>query len=184
MTLVELMISVALGLALMAGAITLFQQNKQTYNFQESIARLQENGRFALDMITRDIRSLGYSGCLSRNLKINNRLNNSGNVPFDFESGINGFDAQAGSWSPSVGADVTGIVGVTLLAGRDVLVTKGASGCYSETTGSVSSGASAVKVAVGSTCLGAGDIVMVSNCEVATIASVSAYTAATGTVQL
>lgn len=74
-SLVELMIAVTLGLLLMAGVGHIFLGSKQTYRMQEGMSRVQENGRFALGFLSRDIRMAGYVGC-SRNVgTINNTLN-------------------------------------------------------------------------------------------------------------
>lgn len=63
LTLVELMVSLVLSLVLMLGAMQLFSSSKQTYQLSDSLARVQENGRFALDLIVRDLRLGGYTGC-------------------------------------------------------------------------------------------------------------------------
>lgn len=61
-TLVELMVSMTIGLFLTAGAIYLFQQSKDSYRSADSLARLQENARFALDTIEPDIRLTWFYG--------------------------------------------------------------------------------------------------------------------------
>jgi type IV pilus assembly protein PilW len=64
-TLIELMIALLIGVFLMAGVIQIFLSAKQAYRLQENLSRLQENGRFAMDILTKDIRMAGYAGCLS-----------------------------------------------------------------------------------------------------------------------
>ena len=59
-TLIELMIAMLIGVFLMAGVIQIFLSAKQAYRLQENLSRLQENGRFAMDIITKDIRQAGY----------------------------------------------------------------------------------------------------------------------------
>lgn len=61
LTLVELMVSLVLSLVLAAGMIQLFIGTKQTYRFYDALSRIQENGRFALDSMSGDIRMAGYS---------------------------------------------------------------------------------------------------------------------------
>ena len=54
-TIVELLIALALGLTL-SGAITkIYLQNNASLQQDEQIARLQENARYALKMLTREI---------------------------------------------------------------------------------------------------------------------------------
>jgi hypothetical protein len=62
LTLVELMVSIVVGLLLIAGVIQVYLSSKQSYNAQVQLARMQETGRFATDLITRDLRRAGYWG--------------------------------------------------------------------------------------------------------------------------
>jgi type IV pilus assembly protein PilW len=62
MTLIELMVALAIGAFLMIGAITVFMQSRTTFRVTESLARMQENGRFALDLIEADTRMAHYWG--------------------------------------------------------------------------------------------------------------------------
>lgn len=61
-SLIELLIAVVVGLILLGGLIQIYLSTKQGYNAQEQLARMQEGGRFALDLITRDLRRTGYWG--------------------------------------------------------------------------------------------------------------------------
>jgi len=65
LTLIEIMVALVVSLILIAGVIQIFVGTKQTYRFQDSLARVQENGRFALETINRDSRLAGYAGCTS-----------------------------------------------------------------------------------------------------------------------
>jgi type IV pilus assembly protein PilW len=62
LTLVELMVALVMGLILLAGLATVLIANKKTYRHQDALARLQENGRFAISILERDIRSAGNTG--------------------------------------------------------------------------------------------------------------------------
>lgn len=73
LTLIELMVSLAIGLFLMLGAMTVYLQSRQTFQVNESVARLQENGRFALDAMEPDIRMGHYWGLTTRTNKIQGR---------------------------------------------------------------------------------------------------------------
>ncbi len=65
MTLVEIMIALAISMVLLTGVLQIMISSKQTYRIQEGTARLQENGRFATQFISEDLRMAGYSGCSS-----------------------------------------------------------------------------------------------------------------------
>jgi len=56
------MIAVVIGLILIGGLIQVYLSSKQSYNAQEQLARMQESGRCAMDLITRDLRRAGYTG--------------------------------------------------------------------------------------------------------------------------
>lgn len=60
LTLVELMVALLIGLVIMWGVAKVFISNRQTYATQEGMARLQENGQYALNFITRHVRQAGY----------------------------------------------------------------------------------------------------------------------------
>jgi len=71
MTLIELMVSMLIGLFLMLGAVTVYNQGRQNYTVNESVARLQENLRFALDVLEPDIRLAGFWGMHSEDTGVN-----------------------------------------------------------------------------------------------------------------
>lgn len=62
-TIIEIMVALALSLTILAGVMHIFLNNKQTYRVQEAFARLQENGRFAMQFLAKDLRMAGYVGC-------------------------------------------------------------------------------------------------------------------------
>ncbi len=61
-SLVELMVAVALGLILLAGLFTLFLTNSRSYREIDNATRQIENGRYAIQLLTDDIRMAGYYG--------------------------------------------------------------------------------------------------------------------------
>lgn len=62
LTLVELMLAMLIGLFLMLGTLTVFQQSRSNFRVADSVARLQENARFALDVMEPDIRLASFWG--------------------------------------------------------------------------------------------------------------------------
>jgi len=69
-SLVELLIAMALSAILLVGVVSIYANSKQTYNVQEGQSRLQENARFAMDRLSKEISSAGYMGCLPANIPI------------------------------------------------------------------------------------------------------------------
>ena len=63
-SLIELMIAMVLGLLLTLGVTQVYLSSSDTYRLTNGLARIQENARFAADMLGRDIREAGGNGCL------------------------------------------------------------------------------------------------------------------------
>ncbi|MES1262920.1 MAG: prepilin-type N-terminal cleavage/methylation domain-containing protein, partial [Peristeroidobacter soli] len=103
-SLVELMVSITIGLILLAGVVSIFVSSRVTFSTNERTARLQENGRVALDLITHDLRSAGYQGC-SRGVPYNNLLiNATTNQLWNYIVPVYGSEADgAGAWAPALG---------------------------------------------------------------------------------
>ena len=62
MTLIELMVSMTIGLFLTWGAFQVYLQSKSNYRAAEVMTRLQENARFALETLEPDLRLAGFWG--------------------------------------------------------------------------------------------------------------------------
>lgn len=59
-TLVELMIAITLGLVILLAVGSIYLGSRQTFRMQEENARLQETGRYALEVMGRSIRQAGF----------------------------------------------------------------------------------------------------------------------------
>ncbi len=64
LSLIEIMVALVISLFLLGGIIQVYMGNKSAYGFSDAISRIQENGRFALDTITSDVRMAGFMGCM------------------------------------------------------------------------------------------------------------------------
>ncbi len=73
LTMVELLVALAIGSFLMIGAVQIYNQSRQAFVINESIARVQETAQFALDTIERDMRMASNWGRSSRALSIEGR---------------------------------------------------------------------------------------------------------------
>ena len=65
LTLIELMISVAIGLVFILGAVNFLVSGHQSFRAQNSGSRIQENARFALDILKEHVRMAGYNDATS-----------------------------------------------------------------------------------------------------------------------
>lgn len=119
-TLVEILIAMLIGAFLIGGVLQIFLNTRQTYRMQEALSRLQENGRFALDFLSKDIRMAGFFGCSSRSFDIanvENELKDPSNFAWDITTPVQGFD--------DVSAGFTTVANV--VPGTDVIVLRGLS---------------------------------------------------------
>lgn len=73
MTLVELMVALAIGSFLIVGAVQVYNQSRQAYVINDSIARVQETAQFAMDTIEADLRMASNYGRNSRGDNIESR---------------------------------------------------------------------------------------------------------------
>ena len=148
LTLVELMIALVLGSMLMIGAVQLFSGMRSAYQLNEGLSRVQESGRFAVDILSQDLRMAGYMGCTSdsRNLNIgvSSDVATSDIDAFylNFTRGVEGFAANgtgpdqqtlnittlypeaagAGNWTPSLPDGLLQGDPRQPIAGSDVLI--------------------------------------------------------------
>jgi len=119
-SLVELMISITIGLILMTGVVQLFLSSRATFSTQQALSRVQETGRLGMEFLADDIRMAGYMGCMSRNLNFHNTLNNASDLQYDFGVAIEGLN--------DVGATPDAEYPATILEGTDALVVRSAGG--------------------------------------------------------
>ena len=66
-SLVELLVSMVLGIMLIAGAISIYLSTKRSYVEVEQVAALTENARFAEQIVGDSLRHIGFFGELSAN---------------------------------------------------------------------------------------------------------------------
>jgi type II secretory pathway component PulJ len=62
-SLIELMISTILGIFLLFGLVQIYLSAKKTYIAQQNITHIQENGRYAIYFLNKEIRMAGYAAC-------------------------------------------------------------------------------------------------------------------------
>lgn len=87
MSLVEVMIAMLLGLFLVGGMMQVFTSSRLTYRVHESTARMQETGRMALEVLSRDIRMADFWGCTGNVTDVVNNLDSGGTGYIDFGTG-------------------------------------------------------------------------------------------------
>lgn len=113
LSLIELLISITLGLVLMTGVVQMFLTSRTTYATQQAISRVQESGRLGTDFMAQDIRMAGYMGCALHNANIVDGLVPNTEPQVDFSVSIRGYVGGTGNNPLNVGE-----------AGTDVLVVR------------------------------------------------------------
>lgn len=65
LSLIELMVSLALGLIITLGVLNIFISARSTYTLQNTSAAMQEDARYLLSRMSQEIRMAGMFGCLA-----------------------------------------------------------------------------------------------------------------------
>jgi len=96
LTLVELMVSIAISMTVLSGVVQVLVVSKSNFITERELATLQENARFALRILTDDLRMAGYTGCSATPLRYANSIRNSTTTWFLGNTGLQGFEHEAG----------------------------------------------------------------------------------------
>ncbi|MCP4875083.1 MAG: prepilin-type N-terminal cleavage/methylation domain-containing protein [Gammaproteobacteria bacterium] len=169
-SLIEIMVALVIGLFISAAVVNIFIASKQSFRLQEATAQIQEDGRFALDIMKHTLRMAGYTGCYGELSSVGeNVLQSPTSFAWDTSNSIQGFD--------NVAANDT-IGGITdFIAGTDLLVLKGMSDGVPL---SVSSDGTEFKIDVGNNRFEAGDVLLVTSCDDASIFQATGVATASG----
>jgi type IV pilus assembly protein PilW len=73
LTMIELMVALAIGSFLIIGAVQIYNQSRQAFVINESIARVQETAQFAMDTLEADLRMASNWGRNSRPVNVEGR---------------------------------------------------------------------------------------------------------------
>ncbi len=187
LTLIELMVAMVLGLFLMGGVIQMHAANRQTSRVSEGVSRIQENARYAMAMIQREVRMAGYFGCNSET-DIKDTLNANTLFIADFKTPIEGLEATgATSWLPVIGsaqlsqgtADTNQAVG-----GSDVLTVRRVGDMPLAVVEEMPNVSAALKITAGLAPppLANDDIVIITDCTKSALLQITNYTQASGNV--
>jgi len=173
-TLVELMVATAVGLVILGGVLTVMANSKKNYSIQDSVARLQENARFAMHFINYDLRMAGYFGCSDDITEVHNQLNLSANGDSNdyfalfTDNRLEGLNAEADptneKWYPSLSTNIPD----NRVAGTDAFAVRFLDPTGIDVVQEMPTQSANLKVNQ-NTLLHEGDIVMVTDCESADV---------------
>lgn len=153
MTLVELMVAMLLGLVIIGGVVSVLLSNKRSYGANEGLAQIQEAARTAFELMARDIREAGGTGCDSAR-KMSNVLNGGTDWWQTWQS-IRGYDG--GDADPAV---TSGTAVTNRVASTDSLQLQGVDGDLVPVTSHDTVGAT-LRLNAASTPFETGDIMVV-----------------------
>lgn len=176
-SLVELMVALTIGLIILGAVSTLFVNSKQTYTTQDSLSRLQENARFAMHFLIKDLRLAGYYGCISDIApdSVYNTLNGSDfaynlQIPLEGVNTIGGTSASpTGTWYPSANTTMP----ANAIPGTDAVAIRLADSSSPIYLNVEMPNTSAVLKVSATTGISVNDIIMISDCSSADIMQVT-----------
>jgi type IV pilus assembly protein PilW len=118
MSLVELMIAMVIGLVVMLGVVQVFAASRQSYQLSEGLARVQENSRFAMDTLQRELRMAGHFGCINDQAhtiqnpgSLFSTLNASAHPSLNFMQSIQGYEATGTAPGDTIALSATPDIG-------------------------------------------------------------------------
>ncbi|MGB5832395.1 MAG: PilW family protein [Thiohalocapsa sp.] len=164
---VEVLVALIVGLVITVTVLQVYIADKQTYRAADASARLQENARFASELMATEIRMAGYQGCAGAERTMLNKLQDASSFPYNFDIAAQGFDATGtDSWTPTLDGSVSSALG-----GGDVLTIRGLFGGETAITGTTDTGncGAAPLVVADASELMQGDIAVAGNCQAATV---------------
>lgn len=96
LTLIELMISMTIGLVILGAVAYLYLGTRQTFRMAEGMSRIQENGRYAMEVLARDVRMAGYIGCGNMRNVLLNTIANPPIPDLSVANAVTGNDSDSG----------------------------------------------------------------------------------------
>lgn len=109
-SLVELLVALFISAVIFAGVINTLLASKSAYLYDEEVAYIQENSRFALDYLSRELREAGYTGgCNINSARIANSLDaDTDQADLYDTTSIEGFEGGVSVFPASFSAEIFG----------------------------------------------------------------------------
>jgi len=90
-TLIELMIAMLLGLVVIGGVVSIFIAGQRSYVTNKAIGDVQDSARIAFELMARDIRDAGMTGCNNNGRMANVLVNSTGSWFTDWNNAVHGY---------------------------------------------------------------------------------------------
>jgi type IV pilus assembly protein PilW len=178
-TLVELMISMVLGLVVIGGATGVIIANRQSYRTNEGLSQVQESARTAFELLARDVRQAGVTGCDSNGRIANVVVSQSGTSPPWWQDwfGVRGYDGNQNDSAAGFGGSAPN----NRISGTDSLQLQGLDGTGLSVVSHQPTSAQ-FQINTATTTLAPDDIVMVCDFDHAAIFKITNYNSSNRTV--
>jgi len=155
-SLVEILVALVISLFLLGGIVQVYLGNKTTFKFTNALAEIQENGRFALDSMSQDLRLSNEWGCVKFNPADTDNINNTINT-----GTFAGYNSNVHDFVGEEAVEGTNNAG---LNGSDTVTIRGGKpGQANVQSPFVLAGTPSLNVTTGSR-IGQGDFVLVTRC--------------------
>jgi type IV pilus assembly protein PilW len=162
LSLIELMVALAIGSLLVLGLVQVFAASRAAYLTSEGMSRVQENARFAMEYLQRDIRMAGHFGCVNDQAHwvreqgdlVTHFDSVAASHPLNFNVSIQGFEATstapgdsltlgapAAGWTPALPGQISAL---DPLPGSDVIALRYLSEGGVPVTGLTAAGANTI----------------------------------------
>lgn len=171
MTLVELMVAMVLGLVIVAGVVSVLLANKRSFRSNEGLAQIQETARSTFELLARDIRQAGGTGCDSAR-RMANVLTPPATDWWQTWASVRGYDGAEAD--PAV---ATGTAVGERVNGTDSLALMGVDGGFLSVD-SHNAATGLVRINAASTNFAAGDIMLICDFDHSTTFQATSYDAA------
>jgi type IV pilus assembly protein PilW len=155
-SLVEVLVALVISLFLLGGIVQVYLGNKTTFKFTNALAEIQENGRFALDWMSQDLRMSNEWGCVRFNPADTDNINNT------IDAGtFAGYDSNLHDFTGEEAVEGTNNAG---LNGSDTVTIRGGKpGQANVKSPFVPAGTASLNITPGGR-IGQGDFVLVTRC--------------------
>lgn len=179
MGLVELMVWAAVSLLILIVIGIIYVNSKQLTRVNDTVSRMQENGRFAVYLVDHDLRMAAFRGCNGAAVTPLNLLNSTA-YPYQFDVGIAGYRGSGGTWLPALDASITAL-NPPPGSGADVVTIRHIDGPAVPLIAPMTDSSAALQVSPGSH-LAPSDVLLVADCAAAAIFNATSINAGTGVV--
>lgn len=179
MGLVELLVWMAVSLLVITVIGVVYVNAKQLTRVNDSASRLQENGRFVIHLLDRDLRMAGFRGCNGAAVTPVNVLNST-SYPYRFDIALSGFGGSGGAWNPTLDSSISALLPQPL-ADTDVITIRYIDGPGVPMIAAMANPSADLQVA-GASPLAGGDVLLVADCANSAIFQATSFDGGTGVV--